>query len=339
MGTVEARITSKIGFKVSGVVVDLRADVGDHMIKGSILARLDDREQRALVARAKAATEQAGANLQRALASAEKAQTNYASAQSINERRQALLKTNSASIETAETARAAEDAARADVGVAQSDVLVAKANIGDAKAQEQQQSTILEFYTLAAPYDAMVTARMNELGTALGIGEPVFTLVDPKTVWALAYVDESKAGELSVGQPAQIVLRSRPAQRLPGHVMRIEPESDRVNEERKIEVAFDRIPDDFNLGEQAEVYITTARLPQALLVPQAAILDLAKDHGVVWTAEDGRLEQRPVTLGHRLLDGRFEITSGVPDGASVITELRSGMRVGRAAKAVQGQAP
>ncbi len=46
LGTVEARVTSKIGFKVAGVLVDLRADVGDRVAKGAVLARLDDREQR-----------------------------------------------------------------------------------------------------------------------------------------------------------------------------------------------------------------------------------------------------------------------------------------------------
>ncbi|WP_439012899.1 hypothetical protein [Rhizobium sp. F40D2] len=86
LGTVEARIASKVGFNVSGFVVDLRADVGDHVAKGAILARLDDREQRALVARAKATTEHTEANAQRAMASVEKAQTNYGNG-SINQRR------------------------------------------------------------------------------------------------------------------------------------------------------------------------------------------------------------------------------------------------------------
>ncbi len=35
-----------------------------------------------------------------------------------------------------------------------------------------------------------------------------------------------------------------------------------------------------------------------------------------------------MTLGHRLLDGRYEITGGVPDKAEVVTQLRSGLRVG-----------
>jgi len=332
LGTVEARVTSKVGFKISGVLVDLKADVGDRIAKGAVLARLDDREQKALVGRAKAAIEQAEANLQKAMAGVSKADANYANAKSINERRQKLVQSNVASVETAETAKAAQDAALADVGLSQSDVSVAKAAIADAKAQEQQQEVTLDFHTLTAPYDAMVTARLRELGSALTAGEPVFTLIDPKTIWVLAYIDESKAGEIKVGNTVEIVLRSQPNRRLPGKVARIEPESDRVNEERKVEVAFDRIPANVNLGEQAEVYITTVHLPQALLVPEAAIVGLTKDRGTVWTVEDGHLQQREATFGHRLLDGRYEITSGVPGNAMVVTQLRSGLRNGRAAK-------
>jgi HlyD family secretion protein len=332
LGTVEARVTSKIGFKVSGVLVDLRADVGDRVAKGAVLARLDDREQAARVGRAKAATEQAEANLQKAQANVQKAQANFANAKNISERRQQLVQSNTTSVESAETAKTAQDAAAADVNLATSDVAVARAAIGDAKAQLEQESATLDFHTLAAPYDAMVTARSKELGSALGAGEPVFTLIDPKSIWVLAYIDESKAGEIKVGESADIVLRSHPNQRLQGRVARIEPESDRVNEERKVEIAFDQIPAFINLGEQAEVYITTVRLPEALLVPEAAIIGLGKNQGTVWTVEQGNLEQRKVTFGHRLLDGRYEITSGVPANAKVVTLLSSGLRVGRAAK-------
>ena len=332
LGTVEARVTSKVGFKVSGVLVDLRADVGDRVPKGAVLARLDDREQSAQLARAKAGVEQSEANLQRAKASVDKAQANYTNTKSISERRQTLLQNNNTSLETAQTAQAAQDAALGDLNLANSDVLVAEANISDAKAQQQQQSALLDFHTLMAPYDAMVTARLKELGSALGAGEPVFTLIDPKTIWVLAYIDESKAGEIKVGEPAEIVLRSHPNQRLQGRIARIEPESDRVNEERRVEVTFDEIPAYASLGEQAEVYITTVRLLQALLVPEAAISGLGKDHGTVWTVEDGALQQRQVTLGHRLLDGRYEITSGVPEKAVVVMQSRNGLRIGRTAE-------
>jgi HlyD family secretion protein len=335
LGTVEARVQSRIGFKVPGVVAELDADVGDHVAKGAVMARLDSSEQQAQVARAKAAVEQGEANLQRAMASVDKAEANYANAKNINQRRQKLAQTNIASVETAETAKAAEDSAAADVSLAKSDVAVAQAALSDAKANMQLQGVTLDFHTLTAPYDAMVTTRSKELGSALAASESVFTIIDPKTVWVLAYIDESKAGEIAVGQPTEIVLRSLPSQRFPGHIARIEPESDRVNEERKVEVAFDRIPENFNLGEQAEAYITTVHLARALLVPEGAIFELSKDHGTVWTVEDGRLQQRSVTFGHRLLDGRYEIIGGVPDGVAVVTQLRSGMRVGRAATIVK----
>ena len=331
LGTVEARVQSKIGFKVSGVLVDLAADVGDCVVKGAVLARLDSREQGARLARAKAAVEQAEANLQRATASVEKAEANYANAKSINERRQKLAQTNITSVETAEAAQAAERAAAADVSLAKSDIAVARAAISDAKAQREQEQATFDFHTLTAPYDAMVIARQKELGSALAAGEAVFTVIDARTVWVLAYIDESKAGEIAVGQLAEIVLRSEPSRRIAGRVARIEPESDRVNEERRIEVAFNAIPENFNLGEQAEVYITTVHLAQALLVPEAAIEDLGKAAGTVWTVEDGRLQQRQVMLGHRLLDGRYEITGGLPDEAAVVTQLGRGLRVGRAA--------
>ncbi len=332
LGTVEARVTSQVGFKVAGVLTELRADVGQRVAKGAVLARLDEREQRAQVARAAAAVQQAEASLQRAGASIEKAKVNYANAKNISERRQKLVATNVTSVETAESAKAAQDAAAAEVNVATGDVAVAKAAVGDAKAQQQLQAATLDFHTLAAPYDAMVTARLKELGSALTAGQPVFTLIDPKSIWVLAFIDESKSGEVRVGEPAEVVLRSRPHQRLRGKVARIEPESDRVNEERRIEVAFDTIPAFAGLGEQAEVYITTVHLPQALLVPEAAVVGLAKNRGTVWTLEEGHLQQHEVTLGHRLLDGRIEIIGGVPAGAKVVAQLRSGMRVGRAAK-------
>ncbi|WP_164871857.1 efflux RND transporter periplasmic adaptor subunit [Solirhodobacter olei] len=337
LGTVEARVSSKIGFQVPGVLVDLRADVGDRVAKGTVLARLDDRVQKAVLTRADATVEQANAGLAKAQASLDKAQVNYANARSVNERRQVLLQGNTTSVEAAQAAQASEDAAKADVTVAQSEMLVARANISDARAQQQQQAAILSYYTLVAPYDAMVTARNEEPGSALTAGESVFTLVDPKSIWVLAYVDESKAGDIKVGQPATIVLRSHPTERLAGRVARIEPESDRVNEERKVEIAFSNPRQNFNLGEQAEAYVTTMRLPQALLVPEVAILDLSKDSGTVWTVEDGQLKQHKATLGHRLLDGRYEITGGVPEGARVVTVLRAGLRAGRAANVVNGR--
>jgi len=238
------------------------------------------------------------------------------------------------SVEEADAAKAKSDIALADLKVADSDVLVARAAASNARTEEGLERVILDFHTLRAPYGALVIARQRELGSALAPGEPVFTVIDPQSVWVLAYIDESKAGEIRVGQPAEIVLRSLPNQRFQGHVARIEIESDRVNEERRVEVAFARLPDDFHIGEQAEVYVTTTVLARALLVPETAVEEFKRNRGMVWTVEDGRLGRSEVALGHRTLDGRFEILGGIPDGAFVLARLSAGLRVGRAAKIV-----
>jgi HlyD family secretion protein len=93
------------------------------------------------------------------------------------------------------------------------------------------------------------------------------------------------------------------------------------------------------LGEQAEVYVTTVHLGQALLVPEAAIENPGRSVGTVWTVEDGRLQRREVALGHRLLDGRYEIAGGLPDQSAPVIRLVGGLRVGRPATtaAVQRQ--
>lgn len=80
LGTVEARVASKVGFKVAGILTELRADHGDRVAGGAVLARLDTREQATRVARATASVDQAEANLNRAMASVPKAEATYANA-------------------------------------------------------------------------------------------------------------------------------------------------------------------------------------------------------------------------------------------------------------------
>jgi HlyD family secretion protein len=114
-------------------------------------------------------------------------------------------------------------------------------------------------------------------------------------------------------------------------VARIEIQSDAVNEERLVEVAFDAIPRDIHLAEQAEVVITTGSLDRAVLVPQTAVSGLHDGHGTVWTVEDGRLARHDVTVAAPLLDGRLPILDRLPGDIQVVISPASGLRVGRTA--------
>lgn len=335
LGTVEARILSKVGFEVGAALVELNADHGDLVRQGQVLALLASAEQQARVSKVRAGVVNAEAAVRKSEASVGKAQAVLAQKRQANKRKQALVSRQTVSVETAEEAQMEEDVADAELAVAVTEVEVAKAAFEDARAQYALETVLLDKHILKAPYDAIVVQRHKELGAVLSPGEPVFTLVAPDTVWALAYVDEARAGDLRIGQPAEVRLRSLPRQTFKGHVSRIDIESDRVSEERRVYIACDVCPETFHLGEQAEIFITTAVLAKALLVPETSIESFDGITGTVWTVENGQLHRREVSFGHRTLDSRLEIVAGLPDGARVVAALHRQLRVGRAATVVE----
>lgn len=329
LGTVEAQTVSRIGFETAGTLVELNADHGDKVKAGTLLGRLQSREQEARVAQARAAVAQAQASVEQTEAAVEKAEAVLKQKVDTNERRQELVQRGVTSRETAGDAQAAADVAKADLSQARSAVSVARANLEQAKAALALEEARLAKYSLRAPFDALVMTRHKELGAALNANEVVFTLVDPATIWALAYIDEGRAGQIEVGQSAEVTRRSAPDLHMKAKVVRIDIESDRVNEERRIYARCSSCPLAFHLGEQAEMLITVTRLPQARLVQQAALLKVQGRQATAWTVEDSRLQQRRVSLGQRTIDGRVEIVSGLPEGAELVISPTTGLSAGR----------
>ncbi len=253
LGTVGADVQSSVGFKIAGVINEIDANEGDRVTAGTVLARLDARDIAAQVEQARAGVLQARAAQGKAEADVASAQASRANAQAIATRRQTLAKHGFASVEEAQTNLTALQVATANLQVARSEVNTAEAGVAAARAQQDYAEATLANATLRAPYDAWVAARMLNLGAMPVPGQGVFALVDPRTIWVVAYVDERTAGRLKVGQPAEIVLRSEPGRRFAGHVARIEIQSDAVNEERLVDIAFDHLPPNIHLAEQAYV--------------------------------------------------------------------------------------
>lgn len=332
LGTIGAQVQSNVGFKVAGVLAALGADQGDRVRASQVLAQLDARDIEAQVAVAKAAVAQARASLEKSKADVESATANLTNARAIAARRQGLVARGFKSVEEAQTTDALARVAAGNLASVQAGVVVAEAAVQSAEAQQEFQEATLANYTLRAPYDAWVISRNLELGSMPNPGQSVFTLVAANTVWVRAYVDERLAGRLSLGQPVEIILRSNPAQPIPGHIGRIEIQSDAVNEERLVDVAFDQVPDNIHLAEQAEIVITTGTLASTVAVPPSAITELRDGRGTVWTVEDGRLARREVGFGPELLDGRLPVLNGLPPDAKVVSAPVSGARVGRAAR-------
>jgi HlyD family secretion protein len=333
LGTLEARVVSKIGFKLSNALVELTADQGARVKKGDVLARLDSAEPRARVAKSEAGLLEAAAAVVSAEAAIARAKAVVANKSSDHHRKQTLFANRTVSAEMLENARLDLDTANADLAIAESGLAAAQAKEKTARAQLELDKVALADSALNAPYDAVVVARHQELGTIVKAGEPLFTLVDPDSIWVLGYISENRAGQVSLGQTAEVRLRSRPHERYHGTVARIDIESDRVTEERRIYVTCRDCPAEFHLGEQAEVYVTTAQLEKALLVPENTVDDFDERQmaGTVWVVEAGELRKRRVVFGHRTLDARLSILSGLDADALVVARLPKLLREGRRA--------
>lgn len=339
LGTVEARILSRAGFEVGAALADLTVDAGDSVTEGQILARLHTAEQEARVARAEAASAASEATYGKAEANVLRARAVLAQREATNERQQTLVQRGTISAQTAEESQRDVDVAAAELAVARSDVKVADAQRADAAAALRYETTLLDHHVLRAPFDAIVVERHVEAGTVVQPGEAILTLMDPMTIRTLAYVDEARAGEIEPGQPAEVRLRSLPHEVFLGTVERIDIESDRINEERRVWIACDRCPVQVYLGEQAEVRIGVADLSDVLLVPEIAVRGFDGHQGRVWVVLDGKLAEAAVTFGHRTEDARLEIVSGVPDGARVVAAPVKGLSEGRMARIVSEDAP
>ncbi len=337
LGTVEVKIKSSIGFEVSAPITELYADQGDSVKKGTVLARLQNAEQNAKTQKAATSIKVAEVRLNTARSTIPKMKAILAQKKQNNQRSLTLFSRKLISKEIVDKTQMEEDVAITELAIARSEVKVAEAELADARAQYNFEKQLLEQYALRAPYDGLVIERHKELGAVLSPGEAVFTLIDPKTIWILAYVDETRAGSIRVGQQAQVRLRSLPNSQFQGKVVRIDIESDRVNEERRVYIQCTDCPEQFHLGEQAEIFIQTAILEEALLIPETAIDQFNGANGSVWVVEKGRLQQQSVTLGHKILDGRVEIIDGLESNMQVVTNLFKGMRKGRKASIVSGE--
>lgn len=332
LGTVEARIMTRAGFEVNGTLTELLVDHGDIVRRGDVLARIGSDEQDARVLRATASLHAAEAALARARTMVQRQAAVLAQKDEANRRQQELARKDVVSVEKAEESEKDLKVAEADHALALADVKVAQAAVETASADLQREQVLLQKHTLLAPFDAVIVERHREPGAAVMPGEPVFTLADPDSIWALAHVEEARAGRIAEGQPAEVRLRSGPGAVYPARVVRIGIESDRVSEERRVWVKCEQCPPRFFLGEQAEVIITVDTLAQALLIPERMVSDFDGARGHAWVVVDGKAHRQAFSFSHRTLDGRLAITDPVPADVAVIVWSEGALTEGRAVK-------
>jgi HlyD family secretion protein len=312
-GTVKARRRAKLAPETGGRVLELPRRRGARVRKGDLLLRVDDALQRAQL---------------RLSGDERKA--------SLAQRDQACLAAERAGRDRDRTVRLSKD------GLVSSEILdrvESEASAADAAcraaraASERAESAVvlaqatLDKTVLLAPFDGIVADTFIEEGEwtspsppALPI-PPVLDLIDTRSIYVSAPMDEVDSARIAKGQPARLTVDSRPGQHFAARVVEVAPYvTDRLEQNRTVEIELEledaAVAASLLPGTSADAEVILSAKDGVLRVPTSALLE----GGKVLILEGEILVEKPLQLGLRNWDFT-EVTGGLQEGTRVVVSL------------------
>ena len=333
IGTVEARRAYLIGPTAAGRVERVLVDVGDRVKAGQLLAEMDPVDLDARVGSSSAAAARAQSAVLTAQAQVRDARSRQALAAGEAHRYIDLGKQNFVSSSVVDAKLQLQQSAEAQLAAAQSAQVSARQDVTRLEAEREGARQQRGNIRLEAPVDGVVTSRDAEPGSTVVAGQAVLRLIDPASLWVTTRLDQSRSAGLREGLPARINLRSSVRGAASGKVVRLDPASDSVTEERIAQVAFDSLPLGVSTGEMAEVVVSLPAVAGALLIPNAALRQRGAQSGV-WRHGDGKLRFVSVKTGAEGADGMVQVIDGLKAGDEVVVYSERELDVGSRIKVV-----
>ncbi len=198
-------------------------------------------------------------------------------------------------------------------------VAASQAAVAQAQAQVELDQAALGKTVLRAPFDALVTNVVPQVGETMTAGEDAVDLIGENSLQVEAYVPEVDVAKLAVGDSASMTFDAIPNETFTGKVVTIYPAETVINgvANYKIEVAFDQMDPRFKSGLTANLTIETLKKENVVILPQTALIE--NDQGTfAEKMENGQPVQVPVTLGVRDENGNAEVLSGISEGDQVV---------------------
>jgi RND family efflux transporter MFP subunit len=301
VGTVRAAQSARIASQTTGNIVEIRAQEGDRVQGGQILAVIDDSQPRAAV-------EQSAAAVTAAQKEVSSAESDLALAESTLKRYQQLYEKKSISPQEFDEIKARSQAAEARRDLARA----GEAQAGAALAQSR---TSLANTQIRAPFAGVVTEKKADAGTFASPGMPLFTLEDTRSYRLEAMVDESDIRMVRVGEAVPVLLDSVESAEFRGKVAQIVPAADPASRGFLVKI---ELPADARLRSGL---FGRARFPRgarsALLIPQTTIVERGQLRGVFVIDANQIAQLRYVTLG-KASGEKVEVLSGLQQGEKLI---------------------
>ncbi len=231
-GNIEAH-QAVLGFKtVQSRIVELPFNEGQWVKAGALISRVDDSDYRQQVTIAEATLDVQKRQLaaaEQSLAAATKTVESDAADLELAKvefsRADDLMKKGAGTIETRDQANAvfrksnaAIERDRALEKFAERQVELSTANVRNAEETLKLAQIVLNYTSLLAPFDGVITVRQAELGEIMVPGTPVVTLADLDHIWLRAYINETDIGKIRLDQDAIVKTDTYPGKSYKGRV-------------------------------------------------------------------------------------------------------------------------
>ncbi len=284
------RVRVTVKAKGSGEVREVTVLEARDVRAGDIIARIDDRNQRAQYDREAAAVEKARADLQLARLNRDKNKT--------------LLEQRFISQNTFESS--------------ESTYAGSVANLKLAEAQMRVAQIALQDSVVRAPVDGTVSQRAVQPGERVAPDSPLLALVDLRQMLLEAAVPAADIPAVRVGQSTRFRVSGFGERQFAGTVQRINPTTAENSRAIMVYIAVSNADRVLKGGMFAQGQLLLGSGEPVLAVPHTAV-HAESGVAVVYTLRDGKIARHEVVTGALSEDtGYIEIVSGLTAGDRVI---------------------
>ncbi|WP_377810886.1 efflux RND transporter periplasmic adaptor subunit [Azospirillum sp. A29] len=187
----------------------------------------------------------------------------------------------------------------------------------------------LDKQVIAAPFDGVLGLRKASVGDFVQAGKDIVNLEDIDTLKLDFRVPEMFLPAVKVGQTVKVAVDAFGGRSFDGTVYAIDPLVDVNGRALAIRARVPNPDGSLRPGLFARVSLTLTTVPDAVLIPEQAIVAFGKDQ-FVFKVVDGKVVQTRVVLGERR-NAEVEIAKGLAPGDMVVTagqlKIRDGVPV------------
>jgi RND family efflux transporter MFP subunit len=207
------------------------------------------------------------------------------------------------------------------------DIKAGQAQVQQAQAAVTVAQTAVAQMKITAPFAGVLGSQLLQVGALASPTTPVATLVSNQ-VQVQVNVEQANASKVSVGQPVAITVTAYPGVTFPAKITLVAPVADPTSHAFQTTVTPDPADARLKAGMFANVVITTQDVPNAVVVPSAAVLQQGSQN-VIYIVKNNQAQMVPIKTGITT-DSVTQILGGITPGEPVVTTGQDTLRAGEA---------